>query len=172
MKILIATLLVTALSVSGDQAPPTPCAGNEYRQFDFWLGHWISYDKNGKKQGTNRIEKLMGDCVIQENWISSAGRFKGTSFNFYDPVKKQWHQTWVDNNGGSLRMDGQLVDGRMQLSGERKNPKGVSVIDRITWTPLPDGRVRQFWQTSSDAGATWTEVFDGYYQHGERPPIP
>jgi hypothetical protein len=29
---------------------------------------------------------------------------------------------------------------------------------------LPDGRVRQHWETSKDGGATWTTAFDGYYR--------
>ncbi len=168
-KLFFFALIITTFSISADESPPPPCSADEYRQFDFWLGHWTSYTKDGKKQGTNRLGKVMGECAIQENWVGSTGQFKGTSLNFYDPVKKQWHQTWVDNSGGTLRMDGGLVDGSMQLSGERKNRKGESVIDRITWTPLEDGRVRQHWETSSDKGATWADVFDGYYQLEELP---
>ncbi|MCZ6502614.1 MAG: hypothetical protein O6945_08875 [Gammaproteobacteria bacterium] len=170
-KLFFLLSIITAFSISAGEAPLPPCSADEYRQFDFWLGHWTSYTKDGKKQGTNRLEKLMGGCVIQENWVGSTGQFKGTSFNFYDPVKKQWHQTWIDNSGATLLMDGGLVDGSMQLSGERKSRKGESVIDRITWTPLDDGRVRQHWQASSDKGATWAEVFDGYYRL-EEPPTP
>jgi hypothetical protein len=29
---------------------------------------------------------------------------------------------------------------------------------------LPDGRVRQTFQQSTDAGKTWTVSFDGYYR--------
>ena len=31
------------------------------------------------------------------------------------------------------------------------------------WTALPDGRVRQFFEISTDDGATWVTWFDGYY---------
>ena len=34
---------------------------------------------------------------------------------------------------------------------------------RITWTPASDGSVRQLWELSSDAGKTWTVLFDGRY---------
>jgi hypothetical protein len=36
-------------------------------------------------------------------------------------------------------------------------------VQRITWTPLPDGRVRQHWESTTDGGRTWSTVFDGYY---------
>ena len=57
----------------------------------------------------------------------------------------------------------------MQLSGDGKSPQGNDIINRITWTPLEDGRVRQRWQASGDGGETWTEVFDGYYQRKGSP---
>ena len=51
----------------------------------------------------------------------------------------------------------------MVLEGTSPAPNNTSVINRVTWTPLPDGRVRQFWQTSNDGGKTWTAGFDGFY---------
>jgi hypothetical protein len=37
------------------------------------------------------------------------------------------------------------------------------VVDRITWIPLEDGRVRQVWEASRDYGNTWQVLFDGTY---------
>jgi hypothetical protein len=39
---------------------------------------------------------------------------------------------------------------------------------RITWTPLPEGRVRQFWENSRDEGKTWSVAFDGTYVRRKR----
>jgi hypothetical protein len=166
-KVLQILLLLTSTAIFAEETPPVPCSADEHRQFDFWLGHWTSYSKEGKKQGTNHLTKLMGQCVIQENWESGGGKFKGTSFNFYDPARNAWHQTWVDSSGGTLRLDGGLVGGSMQLSGQRTRRDGDTVVERITWTPLEDGRVRQHWQASIDEGENWTEVFDGFYQRDE-----
>lgn len=171
IRLVSLLLVITMFPVSADESPP-PCSAPEHRQFDFWLGHWTSYTEDGKKQGSNRIEKMMGQCMIQGHWISAKGRYRGSSFNFYDPANKQWHQTWVDNNGGSLRMDGGLVGGSMQLAGKPMSAKGENVIDRITWTPMQDGRVRQHWQASSDDGETWADVYDGYTQRDEHPSEP
>ena len=56
----------------------------------------------------------------------------------------------------------------MVLSGERPpRPGGDSTaptLHRITWTPLPDGSVRQHWEASQDAGANWRTLFDGLYR--------
>ena len=40
-------------------------------------------------------------------------------------------------------------------------------IDRTTWTPLEDGRVRQHWESTTDGGKSWSTVFDGYYSRND-----
>ena len=159
---IIICLLLPLIAFAQDE--PGPCAAGEHRQFDFWLGRWTAYSKDGRKQGTNHLHKIMDGCGMQENWVGASGDFEGTSYNFYMPEKGKWHQTWVDNSGGRLLLEGGFNDGRMRLRGSRPGKDGTRVIDRITWTPLPDGRVRQHWQASGDGGKTWSEVFDGYYQ--------
>ena len=84
----------------------------------------------------------------------------GKSLNFYEPGNQQWHQVWVGGGGGVLRLDGKFENGRMTLVGHRRNPQN---LDKIEWTPLPDGRVRQYWTTSQDGGVTWQETFKGFY---------
>ena len=81
----------------------------------------------------------------------------------YDAVTGRWHQTWVDDSGGILYLDGGLRDGSMILSGKRIGRLGKPVTDRITYTPRPDGTVRQWWQVSRDDGKTWATSFDGIY---------
>ncbi len=142
-------------------APPPGCDAAVRRQFDFWVGDW-SVTVGGQPAGDNRIEKILGGCALLENW-TGAGGMSGKSLNFYDPLRDQWHQTWVDDRGGSLGLDGKFADGRMVLTGSKKNPQtGKTTVNRITWTPMPGDQVRQLWETSSD-GQTWTVAFDGLY---------
>jgi len=142
---------------------PKNCDGEKHAQFDFWVGNWKSLSADGKPQGLNRIVKILGGCAIQENWSSGGGKFRGSSYNFYDAGKDSWHQTWIDMTGSSLQLNGGMVDGSMVLSQKTKTENG-SRIDRITWTPLKDGRVRQHWESSVDDGANWKQDFDGYYE--------
>jgi hypothetical protein len=156
--------------VFADDKPAVPppaslaCMGPEFRQFDFWLGEWEVRDATGKLQGTNRIVSAHKGCALEEHW-TGAGGFSGTSLNLYDAGRKQWHQTWVDSTGALLQLDGGLVDGRMVLSGATPSANSADgrALQRIAWTPLPDGRVRQLWESSADGGKTWTVTFDGYY---------
>jgi hypothetical protein len=34
----------------------------------------------------------------------------------------------------------------------------------ITWTPLPERKVKQEWPTSSNTGTSWTTSFVGIYE--------
>lgn len=72
-------------------------------------------------------------------------------------------QLWVDNQGQSLYMRGGIVDSSMVLqSGLLPGADGVARYNRITWTPLPEGKVRQHWEVSTDE-LNWSTAFDGLY---------
>jgi hypothetical protein len=159
----VTVLLVTAIaSAQAPQASPPPCAGDEYRQFDFWLGAWQVADRDGNALGTNKIEPILGGCALRESWVGASGSV-GHSFNIFDRQSGRWHQTWVDNSGLLLQIEGGLdTSGAMVLTGTGKSSDGRAQQHRITWTPLPDGRVRQHWELSTDEGA-WSDAFVGFY---------
>ena len=50
----------------------------------------------------------------------------------------------------------------MVLEGRTTGADGRVVRQRITWTPHPDGSVRQLWQ-AMDAKGSWGIAFDGQY---------
>ena len=162
-----ALVLLAALSPwptpSGAQQPahPPACTSAEHRQFDFWIGDWDVTLPNGKYAGTNRIESILSGCVLRETWSGARG-MHGTSYNIYDATGRRWHQTWVDDFGTLLELNGAFEDGRMVLTGEKKSDSG-STLQRITWTPKGK-EVRQVWESSTDGGKTWSVVFDGNYR--------
>lgn len=160
--VLALALVATVRPARAAEAPKAPCAASENRQFDFWVGDWEVRTPDGKVAGTNLVESTLGGCVIREHWKGAKG-LVGTSVNAYDPGDGLWHQTWVDDHGTLLLLAGRFENGHMTLSGETKDAAGASTLQRITWTPLPDGRVRQLWEQSADRGATWTTAFDGMY---------
>jgi hypothetical protein len=143
-------------------APAQACKGPEYRQFDFWVGRWNVTLPNGKRAGVNHIESILGGCVLRESW-SGTGGSDGTSYNIYDASTRRWHQTWVDNQGSLLLLEGTFADGKMVLEGETVDTAGQKQRQRITWQETAPGHVRQLWESSSDGGGTWTTAFDGRY---------
>ena len=147
---------------------PGPCDGPEFRQFDFWVGDWNVFTADGALAGTNTIERILGGCVISENWSGSKGT-DGRSFNVYSTADSKWHQTWVDSEGTLLELAGTFADGRMVLEGDSPATTGNPVRNRITWEKLPDGRVRQHWQVSPTGEEKWTDAFVGFYTPRTKP---
>jgi hypothetical protein len=139
-----------------------PCDTQEHRTFDFWLGEWQVYKPDGKLAGTNRIEREYGGCVLHERYTNPNG-YSGESLNIYDAGRKVWHQTWVDNTGMLLLLEGGLREGRMVMEGDVLGSDAKRTKHRITWTPNADGTVRQHWETKEGEGK-WTTVFDGLYR--------
>ena len=152
--------------------PQTPCtAAAAYHQFDFWLGEWY-VTSDGDFDGTNNVTSELDGCLVAEHW-NDVGEIRGWSLNAYDRSTGLWYQHWVDETGLNLLLSGSLQNGDMVLSGPRKNAAGLTVIDRIRYTPLPGGQMRQFWDRSTNGGATFPIVaFDGLYdpQPGVVPP--
>jgi hypothetical protein len=156
-------LLVTAsapcATAGAKQEPVKPCQSAEYRQFDFWLGDWnVESPASPGSVSRNQITSINAGCTIHESYATPTG-YEGTSLNFYDASRKVWHQTWIDNEGGALYLEGGMQGKAMVLS----TTADPQAINRIIWTPLDDGRVRQLWEATADGGMTWTTVFDGYY---------
>ncbi|MEM7036257.1 MAG: hypothetical protein AAF570_04695, partial [Bacteroidota bacterium] len=119
--ILLATLFAFQILPAQESKTP-PCSSPEYRQFDFWVGDWNVYS-DGELVGTNRIDLILDQCVLQENWEGKGGS-KGKSFNLYNGQTKMWEQTWVDNHGGVLVFRGEYKDRVLAMAGEGKARDG------------------------------------------------
>ena len=131
------------------------------RGFDFWVGEWdVHLNDTHELVGRNTIVRRHGGHVVAESYTTVSGGFSGSSLNGFDHEKGRWHQCWMDSSGLVLDLYGGLVDGEMVMSGEAQSGQ----IEKISWTPSPDGSVRQHWQQSTDQGATWVTVFDGIYR--------
>jgi hypothetical protein len=156
--------MLSAMALALCAAAPAfggPCDSPPFRQFDFWVGDWQVHTPDGKFTGTNRIEREYDGCVIHEHYTTEHG-YRGESLNSYDAGRKLWHQTWVDNQGTLLLLEGGLRKGSMVLEGRTIAADARRTRHRITWTPNPDGSVRQHWE-STDAAGRWVTVFDGRY---------
>lgn len=170
-RILSLLLLPLALFAQQSQpatfvAPvnPPPQRPPVNHDFDFWIGDWeVTVRATGKLAGYNKIEARHGGRVLVENY-TSIGAYTGMSLNGYDAGAKRWHQCWMDNGGLVLDLYGGMENGSMVMTGETTRRDGTKRQERITWTPNPEGTVRQHWEQSSDGGTAWTTVFDGLYK--------
>lgn len=163
-------LALALLGAPGAAKSQPACGDPAHGQFDFWLGTWQVHKPDGTLAGTNRIEKAQDGCVVHERYGTPRG-YDGQSLNIYDASRKVWHQTWVDDTGTLLLLEGGLVDGKMVFEGETTGQDGAATKHRITWTPNPDGTVRQVWE-STDAAGDWKVAFDGHYVPLAEMPLP
>jgi hypothetical protein len=175
----MSTLLYLLLALqTAPAAAPTPkpfdCTAAEYRQFDFWVGDWdVVPNPETKpkaaslsgKPARNIITKIQGGCAIHENWDDGNGG-TGESLNVFDRVRRQWHQTWVDNGGGLHEYWGEIKDGSMVYLGEV--PLGPAMrfqgrrTVRVTFTPLGRDKMRQS-SEALNADGTWSPGYDFIY---------
>jgi hypothetical protein len=156
-----------AIGIYGVAGAPTapagrPCTRPQYRQFDFWLGNWEVTNPDGSPAGTSIISSALDGCAVIENYAQ--GGYVGRSINSYDAATDRWHQHYVDNPSQVARLFGHFDAGSMILQGIRPTPTSNRTINRITWSVLEPGLVRQLWEQSADSGATFpTVAFDGRY---------
>ena len=162
--LLAGILFVAAPVIAQDTPAPPPCSAPECRQFDFWVGEWdLTWDGGS---GTNRIESILGGCVIQENFSGNMANdtvFNGMSHSVYSPSKGAWLQTWVDNKGGYLDFEGGMEDGKMILSrqGERD---GQQFLSRMVFRNIEEDSIDWGWERSTDDGETWTTLWAIHYE--------
>ncbi len=166
MKIITFLLLLSA-SVHAQQRP---CSAPAYRQFDFWIGDWEAFGKNGQKAGDSKISVILDSCIILEEWtsatVSHGIRYAGKSFNTYNVLTKQWQQTWVDNVGGSNEyLEGKSGNGSIVF---RSTPFRFSIdtmaIRQLSFYRLSNDMVRQHGEISKDKGNTWATEYDLEYR--------
>lgn len=166
LPILLIGLVI--LGTSFANPAHSACESPQYREFDFWIGHWRVENPDGETIGHNRIRKVVEGCALRESWKGKSGSV-GLSLNAWDEGAGQWQQNWIGHRGMVLNLRGGLdEDGNMVLEGQRRTPDGQEIMDRITWKPLSEDRVRQVWEQAG-ADGEFNTVFNGLYVREESP---
>ena len=165
---LIASAMLAATGAASAQAPaPPPCTAPEFRQLDFWVGHWDAEFTNPDGttgRGVNRITRNeYGDCVIAEYFRQpgagpGGGDFLGASYSTYDRSTRSWRQMWVDNQGGLFDLRGGPVSGQRH-SFELVNiePRGNPPrVMRMIWEDVTQDAFLWRWQ-AQQADGDWRD---------------
>jgi hypothetical protein len=165
--LLVMAASTIALTAAGPQVrvtptprPPASCATAEFRQFDFFVGDWDTYDvaDPSKVVARNRVTVVLDGCAVREVYEQDDG-LVGESLSIYDASRRRWHQSWFTNRGSLLLLNGGLEGERMVLTGPDRVADGTpSVLRGIWWKDGAD--VREKAERSMDGGKTWTPMFD------------
>ena len=173
LLLILALLIVAPQSVPADESTgtepaavrsgPSPCSTPGAGEFDFWVGDWeVSWDGG---HGRNRVEKILGGCVIHEHFDGSGpggNGLIGRSYSTWSPDLKRWRQTWVDNQGGYLDFDGAMEGDRMVLSRTAQGD-GETFLQRMVWHDIGADAFEWSWERSDDNGTTWNPVWKVHY---------
>jgi hypothetical protein len=148
---------------TASEIPPVSadCTAAQYRQFDFWIGDWDTFETEpagGKSIARARVNAIAQGCAIHELYEQNDGLI-GDSILSYNAVRKKWQQTWVTNRGAFMLLWGNFKDGALVLEGEMHTGTGKTLMQRITWKAEGTG-VRESAVMSKDAGKTWAPAFD------------
>lgn len=136
----------------------------EYRQLDYWVGEWNVFNPAGVQVGKSRIEKIVGDCIILENWMGNGGN-DGKSFNKWNPQLARWEQFWASSAGETTFFYGQLEGKNIVYHTDAlPQPGGGTAQRRLTFFDLGPNEVRQFSEISSDGGKTYVTEYDFTYK--------
>lgn len=148
---------------SANAQTPAACAGEEYRQLDFWLGSWdLTWAPTGEGDtgtGTNEISLILDDCVVQESFNGSGAI--GHSVSVYHVPLKKWRQTWVDSTGGYFALVGGPDDEGFRLDLTRLSDNAPYM--RMIWRNIERDSMDWHWQRSSDEGKTWEDSWVIHY---------
>lgn len=163
--ILILSLLAGVSHAQSEApAPQFPCEDDaRFSEFDFWIGEWDVHVASGTLAGSNVISSPYRSCVLVEQWTSASGG-GGMSINYLDHTLGEWVQIWNDASGSQINIRGGLTDEGMLLVGTiHYVASNTTAPFRGLWTPLPDGRVRQFFEQFDAEKDAWTPWFEGFY---------
>ena len=163
------SLLIFESSVALAQNEKPKCSDQPaFQLLSFWIGEWDVFSGD-QKIGSNKIEWILNECAIVENWRDGRGE-EGKSLFYYQPAENRWKQVWVTEN--PLRPGGvkekahieTLENGSVCFQGRMIGSEGAIYLDRTTLVPHENGHVTQIIEISADDGENWQGVFEAVYK--------
>ena len=169
--------LMMLLLVSGGvvSAQNNPCAAEAQSQMDFWVGDWqlswpgpqTGLPEDSLGRGRNHIARVLGGCIVQENFENLQSGYAGKSWSTYSAPRGTWQQTWVDNQGGYLVFTGGMEGAEMILKTAPVNRDGKTIVNRMVFRDIAANSFKWHWQRSEDGGKTWTDRWVIRYERAE-----
>ena len=141
-----------------------PCADDpRSRELDFWVGEWNVQDRaSGRPVGASSVQRILGDCVIFENWTGLQGG-SGKSFNSYNYAEGWWQQNWVSDGGQTNDYTRGALEGNAMVYHGIGHNGTTTYPTKLSFFNLGPDQVRQLSEYSTDDGKTWQVGYDFLY---------
>jgi len=174
MKTKSYVFLMTLLFIQlGNAAPLLAQAGaantSPQHAFDFWLGEWELTWQNEDgttATGENRVRRILGGQVIEENFEALTGDmagYEGKSYSVYNPQTGEWKQTWVDNEGSYLDFTGVIAGGQRIFHRTAITADNDRILQRMVFHDITEDSLVWDWERSVDEGETWQLIWRIHY---------
>lgn len=148
--ILVLLLFSPATASSRQSARQTnPCDSPEVKAFDFQIGVW----KEEGGTGIHEVKKILGSCVIQENWKSKEGDY-AIALKSYDSRTGLWRFSWVELGMNHQFWEGRKEEGQWRFY-RRWKLDAENILSRTYWTMRGDGVLERIVEQSRDDGKSW-----------------
>ena len=106
LSIMVVSCAAGAQDPDSGRKQAHPCdSGNEFHQFDFWVGEWDVHDAAGTLVGQNRISRREKGCVLLEEWQEHLGDDQALSSQDPGPLEidltgrerqpDRWQPDWI-----------------------------------------------------------------------------
>jgi hypothetical protein len=157
--LLIIALMLATLPIAARAAG---CSAPQYRQFDFFVGHWNVYDPHGDLVGTDVVETELRGCVVSERFTGNDGGV-GIGLSGYQYPTRTWYQDFMGDHGLLVTLRGRPSGSAAMVLNGDDYIHGKHRLDRGVWT-VRGNEVEELWTGSTDGGKTWTTIFDGFFR--------
>lgn len=126
----------------------------EKELFDFWIGDWnLTWTNQDGTIGkaTNSISKILDEQVLWENFEAEGqNALKGMSHSVYNAKQKTWKQTWVDNQGSHIVLNGALMQGNPVFITEPAETNHGTIQFRMVFSEISPNSFIWDWQRKTD----------------------
>jgi hypothetical protein len=155
---------------------PTPAVHDGQHDFDFNIGVWhthitrtidpfASSSKSVEMTGTVTVRKVWdGKAELEEIEADGPkGHWEALTLFLYNPSARQWSQSFVNSNVGTLSSSstnvGEFKDGRVVLVGQDNGVTDKTILVRAVWSDIKPDSHQYEESFSNDGGTTWVRSF-------------
>ncbi len=172
--IAAATLNLATPALAADPEPTQAAItrdGAHDFDFDFGVWHTEITRRLHPLSGSTESMMLTGTVTISKVWGGKAqleeieadgpkGHWEGMSLFLYDPVARQWSQTFIGSSSGIFTpgLVGSFHNGRGELF-QQDTLDGRSILVRATWSDITPTSHTYEEDYSADGGKTWELSF-------------
>lgn len=118
-------------------------------------------DKWQETRGHNMIRKILKGKIVEENFEMPG--LVGRSVTAYNPQRKKWFQTWVDDGGAYIALSGGM-QGKNMILTSIPGPKNPRAFSRMVFSDITPESFHWRWEGTKDAGKNWSLQWELNYR--------